>query len=341
MSELSGFASATISSSFDVSRLLLRDERLALGFVQAEAGENAAHFTDLIVDGIESVRADRTARRSGGSFRQAMQALDLLDQIGLALHVHAPARDGEGAGIVGLRAGLEAELAEQGDLLRVGNLDAKQGLGLGISQDDGLRLLGLGLNVHHAFGQLAARSFEDQLRRALAGPIADIHVRAALEAVARFTAQAELLAGAPDVRRMEIGALDQHIHGLVVDLRVRAAHHAGEGDAFLLISNEEHLIRQRTLLIVERLEFLAGGCAADNDGWLAVRAFGDEMIIERVQRLADFQHDVVRHVHDVADAADADFLQRALEPIRAWADFYAFDDAGGVARAILCVFDAN
>ena len=46
----------------------------------------------------------------------------------------------------------------------------------------------------------------------------------------------------------------------------------------------------------------------------AVRALGDEMIIKRVQRLAAFQHDVIRHVHDVADAADADFLQRVAQP---------------------------
>ena len=43
---------------------------------------------------------------------------------------------------------------------------------------------------------------------------------------------------------------------------------------------------------------------------LTSAATGDEMIIKRVQRLADFEHHVIRHVHDVVDAADADFFQR-------------------------------
>ena len=104
---------------------------------------------------------------------------------------------------------------------------------------------------------------------------------------------------------------------------------------------KQHFVRQRALLIVERLEFFAGSGAADDDGRLAVRAFGDEMIIKRVQRLAGFQHDVIRHVHDVADAADADFFQRVAQPIRARPDLHAFDDARGVTRTKLRVFNAD
>src|ERR1039457_993992 len=65
------------------------------------------------------------------------------------------------------------------------------------------------------------------------------------------------------------------------------------------------------------------------------------MIIKRMQRLADFQHDVIRHVHDVADAADADFFQSALQPVRAWPDFHTLDDTRRVTRAKLSVFNAH
>ena len=57
----------------------------------------------------------------------------------------------------------------------------------------------------------------------------------------------------------------------VVDFRVRAAHDAGERDAFLLVGNQKHFVRQRAFLIVERLEFFAGSGAADDDGRFAVR----------------------------------------------------------------------
>ena len=98
------------------------------------------------------------------------------------------------------------------------------------------------------------------MRRALAGPVADARVRAALEAVAGFAAQAEQLARATDVHRREIRALDEHIYGGVIDLRVGAAHDTRERDAFGLIGDEQHFIRQRAFLIVERFEFFAFFC---------------------------------------------------------------------------------
>jgi hypothetical protein len=94
-------------------------------------------------------------------------------------------------------------------------------------------------------------------------------------------------------------------------------------------------------LAVERDELLAGPRAADDNGRFAILAFGDEVIIKRVQRLADFEHHVIRHVHDVVDAADADFFQRASEANPGWPDFHAFDDAGGVTRAKIRIFEGG
>ena len=78
------------------------------------------------------------------------------------------------------------------------------------------------------------------------------------------------------------------------------------------------------------------------------RAFGlsaplccDQMIIERVQRLADLQHHVVRHVHDVVDAADADLLQRVAQPVRAGANLHAVHHARRVARTQLRILEAH
>ena len=67
---------------------------------------------------------------------------------------------------------------------------------------------------------------------------------------------------------------------------------------------------KRAFGVIERLEFFAGRGAADDNRGFAILAFCDEMIIKGVQWLADFQHDEIGHVHDVVDAADADFFQR-------------------------------
>src|SRR6185369_6844325 len=197
------------------------------------------------------------------------------------------------------------------------------------------------INIHHSVGQLSAGRFEDQLGTTLAGPIADARIGAAFEAIARFAAEAELFAGATDISRQKISALDEYIDGLLVDLRVRAAHDTGQGDAFLFVGNQQHFARERAVLVVERLEFFLIGGATNDDGGLIILAFGDEMIVERMQRLADFEHDVVGDVDNVVDAADADLFQSGPQPIRAGPDLYAFDDAGGVAGTKGGVFDAN
>src|SRR6185312_12096016 len=203
----------------------------------------------------------------------------------------------------------------------------------------------LRISIYHAFGELAAGGFENQLRGPLAGPVANADVCAAFEAVAGFAAQAERFTRATDVRRIEICALDEHVFGVVVNLRVLAAHDAGERNAFLLVGDQEHVAVQRAFDVVERFEFFALSGAADDDGGLfrlvTSAATGNEVIIESVQRLADFHHHEIGDVHDVVDAADADFFQRGAQPIGAGADLHAFDDARGVARAEFGVIDAD
>ncbi len=84
-----------------------------------------------------------------------------------------------------------------------------------MAQGDLLRLDRLRIGIHDAFGQLAAGGFQNQLRRALAGPIANADVRAALEAVDWIRcADPSFLEVRADVLRLEIGALDEHVHGV-------------------------------------------------------------------------------------------------------------------------------
>ena len=69
-------------------------------------------------------------------------------------------------------------------------------LDLVMSQRDFLRFRRMRIRIHDAVGKLAARRFQNQLRRAPAGPIANAHVRAALKAVGRFGAQIQFLGSA-------------------------------------------------------------------------------------------------------------------------------------------------
>ena len=98
---------------------------------------------------------------------------------------------------------------------------------------------------------------EDELCRATAREIhTPVRVAAALEAVAGIRAQAERLARVADVRRREIGRLQQHVHRLIIDLRVLPAHDTGERDALGFVGDQQILRGQPILLAVQRLELL-------------------------------------------------------------------------------------
>ena len=63
--------------------------------------------------------------------------------------------------------------------------------------------------------------------------------------------------------------------------------------------------------------------------------------IKGVQRLADFQHDIIGDVHHVVHAAQSGFFQEAAHPVRAGADFDAAHQAGGVAGTKFRLLNAH
>ena len=63
--------------------------------------------------------------------------------------------------------------------------------------------------------------------------------------------------------------------------------------------------------------------------------------VERVQRLAEQEQDVVRDVHDVVDGALADGRKALDHPVGAGAHLAAADDARRVARAALGILDRD
>jgi hypothetical protein len=85
------------------------------------------------------------------------------------------------------------------------------------------------------------------------------------------------------------------------------------------------------LLAVEGGEGFAGLGAADDDGGFAGGGPGDELVVEGVEGLAGLEHHVIGDVDHIVDAAQPDFFEGRLQPVRAGADFDAANDAGGVS----------
>ena len=72
---------------------------------QAEAGQDAAGLSQLIVHGVVRVGADRPARGCGGDLVHTVKPGDLLDEINLALQVHPEGGDAEHGCMGGANAG--------------------------------------------------------------------------------------------------------------------------------------------------------------------------------------------------------------------------------------------
>ena len=94
---------------------------------------------------------------------------------------------------------------------------------------------------------------------------------------------------------------------------------------------------QRPILSIQcgKTAFLGGG-AADNNATVP-----QAVEIKGMQRLAVFQHDVIRHVHQVVYSPEATGLQSPPQPERRGPNLEVYHHAGGIAGAVFRVFDVH
>ena len=143
-----------------------------------------------------------------------------------------------------------------------------------------------------------------------------------------------------DVRKIVFGskfAASSRISVVVFpDLGLFAAHDPRERDRARCVGDQQVVWLELTVDTVERAELLAGRGAAYDDPPL-----GELGVVERVQRVAEREHHVVRHVHDVRDRTHPRGEQPRLEPQRRWCDRDVAEEPADVARATLEVLDLD
>src|SRR6185437_4761158 len=103
-------------------------------------------------------------------------------------------------------------------------------------------------------------------------------------------------------------------------------HDSGECDCFFTIGDDEHVVRQRSLHAVERLELLTGVGAAHDDPSTA-----EFFEIEGVQGLAQLVQHVVGNVGDVVDGTLTDGFETFNEPIGRWTNLHASHETRRIA----------
>ena len=139
-----------------------------------------------------------------------------------------------------------------------------------------------------------------------------------------------------DVVAGELGALKQQLGGGIFNFTVQAAHDTRQRNGLGAVADDEVVGRQGELFFVQRCDLLAVFGAADED----LAAF-QRVHVEGVHGLANLQHDIVRDVNDVGDAAQTAQGQLTAHPAWGLARRDVADIMANVARAEILGLDAD
>ncbi len=273
---------------------------------------------------------------------------DLLDKVDLPLDVGPERGDlhredfaSIGDRLRGLQSHDEAEAREDIEDLLDAELGAEEPVESRHAKREVHRLRGHRIGVHDARCDCAAADLGDEGGGAIGSGSTRGAIDAALEPDRRLGDEAEAPTRPADRRRIEPRGFEQHVHGAVVDLGRLAAHDAGESDRSRRVRDQKRVVRELALHAVERRELLALARKPhpyrDTPGLVA----GEQVRVERVERLPEFEHDVVGDVHDVVERTPAGGDDPLGEPVGRRANLDAADDPRGVAGAELRLVDRH
>ena len=299
-------------------------------FGQAAADQDVAGLLQALQVRLRALRRQHVADQRRRDLIIAVDAGDFLDQVGGFGHVEAVARHGDfQAGIAVLVMRRTAKLQRRQNTCHIGGAEchAQDARDLRGAQRDGLaawrRRVGIG-----DFGvQGAAAQGLHEPGGAQQGGDRQVGVHPAAEALRRFAVQAQLLGGAADVDEIEIRRLQKDVPRALGHLGRRAAHDTGQGNGAGVIGDQQHVGTQLTLDAVQGLQRFARLRPPHHDAAL------QRLVVESMQGLARFEHDVIGDVHDVVDRALAGVLQTSLHPRRGRLDGDVLDQRSRVAGA--------
>ena len=312
-------------SAVEQGRAGLVDEGVGHAFVVAERGAGPAGGLFAALH-----RRHHRARHAIGEARQRPafelgergDTRDLLDQIGLAGHIGAP------AGHLGQIAfQTEAEAGQRLALFAFGDVHADKALHPRGVELVGAAVIGNGAGDDHT-GGFAAAEIDDHLGCQFQARQGEFGIDAPLEPVARVRVDLESAAGQRDLHVVPEGGFEEDVDGLLGHARSGAAHDAGDAFRFVGVGDYHHAGFEGIGLVVERLDGLAALGAVHAQG-----AAGDLVGVEDVQRAVAVVGEEVGHIDQRGDRAQPDGAQLVLKPLRRRAVFDPADQPACEDRA--------
>ena len=308
-----------------------RHEARSLDLGVAGAGENVLGraaktlLTGQPADGL-------TAQRQRERHVVEPEAGDFLDDIDFARDVTGtPGRHGHRP----IRRDLEPETRQPGALLVIADLHPNDRVDTLRPQPNDRCRRKLSADVDVAGPPRAGERYE-QLGRKTSRRLGEVWVDALLPPIRPVGTQPKPLGALQDRDGLEVRRLEQDVGRRVGDLRVLAAHDSRKRDGTLRIGDHEVARAEAARRAVERAELLALPRPANDDSFAT-----EPLEVEGVQRVSERMHDVVRHIDDVRDRANAGADEPRLQPGRRRSDSHVAEEPADVPRAPLEILDRD
>ena len=170
------------------------------------------------------------------------------------------------------------------------------------------------------------------VRRQLGG----VRIDSLLPSRRGFGSQTQPARRAQDRQRIEVRSLEQDVRGLGADLAVLAAHDPGDRDRAARVGDYQILRCELALFPVQRRDALAGRRSPHDDPSVV-----ESRPVEGMERRAEGEHDVVRHVDDIRDGPHAGGNEPCPHPDGRVPDRRALEAAADVARTAVEVIHTD
>ena len=238
----------------------------------------------------------------------AIDAGNLFDQVFFDLHVETPARR-HGMPLILAFGNFTAQTTQNVANLLIFNVMANQTIQFAAAQTDGRRLRQSRFIGHvNNRTRFTAANIHQQAGCALHCLILQRGVHAALVAVGSIGMQTMTAGAAGNGQRAEERAFQQNVLRFIVYAGVLAAENSAHSQGFLVVSNNQSIGIQISLGAVEQDQgFAFMRHTHDNSAFNAV-------FIEGVHRLAELEQNVVGHVNNGIDGANAAAAQLLFHP---------------------------
>ena len=248
----------------------------------------------------------------------AVDAQDVLDQVGFTLHIDTVRRNGYAQCVAVLFFDFYVQRQDNPPDRFIRHIFAHQSFDAAERNVEPERSHRNGIKVRYRGADLSSRQFHHQqgcpfhrIRRYL-------RIDSAFETERGIGAQPVAFGAFANPNRIEISALDEYVRRGFGHARIEPPEYAGDTHRFLRIADHQVFVREFTLHTVQSDERSTLGARAD-DHFAAFDLAG----IECVQRLANLVQDEICNVDDVVVRIQPDRTEPVLEPFGRFGHFDA------------------